>query len=404
MTGFVTKRSHQSQVPNGWGRHRQDGDSGSEQPPSRHDSSVFALSSWPLRRKVALAVAIPLILAATLGGLRAAGTSRRQPTRPRAPSRSRCCGPRSTTSPRPRERWWRHRPPARAETGEVKAAVADLEAAATELEATRETADLTAEQSRQVDAMLDLSRVLREESSTLSPGTWMAQLRQLQTGCQPADHHDRQRPARARAAPRAARADARRPVLARHAAGPGRHRAARATPARWSCSPSSASRARPSTGSPATSARPSLPSTDLLTDNARRTRTVRTGGDRPRSRRAPSTATTAWSPPCSSGVDTSSRPRPTPPAPQRAVQRRPHRRRPARRDPPGAPRLPPAAQPDPQGARGRAGNVAHEQLPDAVARIRAGEEPGADHADRRHARTRRSASSRAPSTTCTARR
>jgi signal transduction histidine kinase len=65
---------------------------------------------------------------------------------------------------------------------DVAAAVQDLEAAATDLERTRESADLTPEQSRQVDVVLDLSRVLREESDTLSPGTWIAQLRQMQTG------------------------------------------------------------------------------------------------------------------------------------------------------------------------------------------------------------------------------
>jgi signal transduction histidine kinase len=72
--------------------------------------------------------------------------------------------------------------PEASETGDVKAAVTDLEDAAEELESTRATADLTAEQSHQVDVVLDLSRVLREDSSNLSPGTWVAQLRQLQTG------------------------------------------------------------------------------------------------------------------------------------------------------------------------------------------------------------------------------
>jgi signal transduction histidine kinase len=182
MTGFATKPPHQARLSHGSKRHRQDGDSRSEQPPARHDSSVFALSSWSLRRKVALAVAIPLILAATLGGLRVAGdlkeaanssASARQVTvlRPAidyltASSRAMVAAQTAAAN----------------ETGEVKDAVADLEAAAVELEATRDTADLTAEQSRQVDVVLDLSRVLREESSTLSPGTWVAQLRQLQTG------------------------------------------------------------------------------------------------------------------------------------------------------------------------------------------------------------------------------
>ena len=38
--------------------------------PSPHGRSKVNVSNWPLRRKVALALAIPLLLAATLGGLR----------------------------------------------------------------------------------------------------------------------------------------------------------------------------------------------------------------------------------------------------------------------------------------------------------------------------------------------
>src|SRR5690242_14241269 len=43
----------------------------SKQPSSRHGgASSFNVSAWPLSRKVGLALAIPLLLAATLGGLR----------------------------------------------------------------------------------------------------------------------------------------------------------------------------------------------------------------------------------------------------------------------------------------------------------------------------------------------
>ncbi len=182
MTGIVTNRSHQSGVSNGWGRHRQDGDEQGDQPPTRRDSSFFALSTWSLRRKVALALAIPLILAATLGGLRVAGDLKE--------AANSSASARQVTVLRPAIDYLTasSRAMVAAQTagankaGEVKAAVADLEAAAKELERTRETADLTVEQSRQVDVVLDLSRVLREESTTLSPGTWVAQLRQLQTG------------------------------------------------------------------------------------------------------------------------------------------------------------------------------------------------------------------------------
>ena len=38
--------------------------------PSPHGRSKVNVANWPLRRKLALALAIPLLLAATLGGLR----------------------------------------------------------------------------------------------------------------------------------------------------------------------------------------------------------------------------------------------------------------------------------------------------------------------------------------------
>jgi signal transduction histidine kinase len=179
---IVTNRSHKSRARDEWGRHRPDGGTVSEQSPPRGSTSLFALSSWPLRRKLALALAIPLVLAAALGGVRVAGdlneadnssASARQVTvlRPAidyltASSQAMVAAQRDS----------------RANRRDVKAAVADLEAAAEDLESTRTSADLTPEQSNQVDVVLDLSRVLREESRTLSPGTWVAQLRQLQTG------------------------------------------------------------------------------------------------------------------------------------------------------------------------------------------------------------------------------
>jgi len=170
MTGIVTNRSSRA------------GSTVSEQPPSRHRTSFLGLSSWPLRRKLALALAIPLVLAATLGGVRVAGdlneadnssASARQVTVLRPAIDYLTASSRAMVAAQS---------DSRANRREVKAAIADLEAAAEALEATRDSADLTPEQSNQVDVVLDLSRVLREESSTLSPGTWVAQLRQLQTG------------------------------------------------------------------------------------------------------------------------------------------------------------------------------------------------------------------------------
>ena len=66
---------------------------------------------------------------------------------------------------------------------ELDAAVEDIKAAADELDATVDTADLTFEQRLQVATLLDLSLSIRDDNTaTLSPDTWIAQLRQLQSG------------------------------------------------------------------------------------------------------------------------------------------------------------------------------------------------------------------------------
>jgi hypothetical protein len=143
----------------------------------------FAVSAWPLRRKVALALLIPLLLAATFGGLRVrndliesadASSSAEQVTvlRPAvayltAAERALVAVSGATANGQ----------------ADLESAVQDLKAAANDLESTRDSADLTAEQRYQVDVVLDLSLALRQgEIDRLTTGTWQAQLRQLQSG------------------------------------------------------------------------------------------------------------------------------------------------------------------------------------------------------------------------------
>jgi signal transduction histidine kinase len=157
--------------------------------PARHGrarpgaSTRFGVSGWPLRRKVALALMIPLILAATLGGLRVradltewadASSSAEQVTilRPAvayltAAERALVAVAGGTDNSQ----------------ADLNSAVQDLKAAASDLESTKDSADLTAEQRYQVDVILDLSLALRQgETGLLTAGTWEAQLRQLQSG------------------------------------------------------------------------------------------------------------------------------------------------------------------------------------------------------------------------------
>lgn len=143
--------------------------------------SPFAVSAWPLRRKVALALAIPLLLALTLGAVRVNtdrersgnyATSAQQVTvlRPAVAyltAAEKGMVAAQTDSPR--------------SAADLEAAVEELKASAGRLEEARDSSDLTAEQKYQVDTILDLSRALREDTDSLSPDTWVAQLRQVQS-------------------------------------------------------------------------------------------------------------------------------------------------------------------------------------------------------------------------------
>ena len=143
----------------------------------------LAISAWPVRFKVTLAIAIPLVLAATLGGLQvrsdlteAANTSSsvRQVTVLRPLIAYLTAAERAMVAAQT---------PSPAGTAEVESAVQDVRTAADQLRAVRDTAELTTAQRYQLDALLDLSQAVREAGTeTLSPGTWIAELRQLQSG------------------------------------------------------------------------------------------------------------------------------------------------------------------------------------------------------------------------------
>jgi signal transduction histidine kinase len=143
----------------------------------------MAVSAWPLRRKVALALAIPLLLAGTLGGLRV------QSDLVEASNSS--SSARQVTALRPAVDYLTAAEQAMVAAlgadedsqAALEEALAAIRSAGRELLESKESADLTADQRYQVDAVLDLSQAMRaEDAITLSPGTWVAQLRQLQSG------------------------------------------------------------------------------------------------------------------------------------------------------------------------------------------------------------------------------
>ncbi|HSE09971.1 MAG TPA: ATP-binding protein [Nocardioidaceae bacterium] len=145
--------------------------------------SASALSAWPLRRKVALALAIPLLLAGTLGGLRVQSDL--------LEAANSASSAQQVTALRPAVDYLTAAEQAmvaalgtdKGSQAALEKALADIRTAGDELIESKEAADLTAAQRYQVDAVLDLSQALRaEDANTLSPGTWVAQLRQLQSG------------------------------------------------------------------------------------------------------------------------------------------------------------------------------------------------------------------------------
>ena len=150
--------------------------------PRHGGESTLAVSGWTLRRKMALALAIPLILAALLGGLQVnadlieatnSSTSASQVKVLRPAVRYLVAAERATVA-------------AQSTSAEAKddlaAAIGQVKTAAADLAAARDSSSLNDDQSYQVDVILDLSRALREDSTSLSPGTWIAQLRTLQSG------------------------------------------------------------------------------------------------------------------------------------------------------------------------------------------------------------------------------
>jgi signal transduction histidine kinase len=150
---------------------------------TRGGESALAVSAWPLRRKVALALAIPLMLAGTFGGLRVHGDL--------VEASNSSASAQQVSALRPAVSYLNAAERAMVaavgadKEGQVvlEEALADIREAGRELHESKEYAALTADQRYQVDVVLDLSQVLRtDEATTLSPGTWVAQLRQLQSG------------------------------------------------------------------------------------------------------------------------------------------------------------------------------------------------------------------------------
>ena len=155
----------------------------SDQSPSKGRDSRLAISGWPLRRKVALALAIPLLLAAAFGGLRVTNDLEQSTNAAASAQQVTVLEPAIGYLTAAEKGMVAAQSSVGTSQAELDDALIEIKAAADELVKTRDTADLTFEQRRQVDVILDLSRALRDEATgPVSPGTWIAQLRQMQSG------------------------------------------------------------------------------------------------------------------------------------------------------------------------------------------------------------------------------
>ncbi|NUS52357.1 MAG: HAMP domain-containing protein, partial [Nocardioidaceae bacterium] len=132
---------------------------------------------------MALALAIPLLLAGTLGGLRVQSDL--------AKAENSSASANQVTALRPAVDYLSAAEQAtvaavgtdQASKDRLEAAIGDIRKAGEQLTAAKQSADLTEAQANQVDAVLDLSQAMRaDDANKLSPGTWQAQLRQLQSG------------------------------------------------------------------------------------------------------------------------------------------------------------------------------------------------------------------------------
>ena len=149
------------------------------QPPQ---GSGISVAGWPLRRKMALALAIPLLLAATLGGLRVQGDL--------ADSRQAASSAKQVTIIQPAVDYLTASEAAMvaaqsdsaSSQGDLIDAIDDMITDAEALVQARDSADLNDLQAAHVDALLDLSQAMRAEGAeNLGPATWIALVRQLES-------------------------------------------------------------------------------------------------------------------------------------------------------------------------------------------------------------------------------
>lgn len=142
----------------------------------------LSVAGWPLGRKMALALAIPLLLAAVLGALRVSGdyTDSRQASR--SAQQVTIIQPAIDYLTSAESAMVAAQSDSAASQGDLIDSIDDISANAEALVEARDAADLDGLQTEHVDALLDLSQAMRGDGAeTLGPATWIALVRQLES-------------------------------------------------------------------------------------------------------------------------------------------------------------------------------------------------------------------------------
>ena len=142
----------------------------------------LSVAGWPLGRKMALALAIPLLLAAVLGGLRVAGDYGDSRQAARSAQQVTIIQPAVDYLTASETAMVAAQSDSAASQGDLIDAISDISTNAETLVEARDGAELDELQTAHVNALLDLSQAMRGEGAeTLGPATWIALVRQLES-------------------------------------------------------------------------------------------------------------------------------------------------------------------------------------------------------------------------------
>ena len=142
----------------------------------------ISVAGWPLGRKMAMALAIPLMLAAILGGLRVAGDLNDSRQAGSSAKQVTIIQPAIDYLTASEAAMVAAQSDSAASQGDLIDAIDDIVTNGEALTQAKDAADLDDLQTAHVDALLDLSQALRgTEAETLGPATWIALVRQLES-------------------------------------------------------------------------------------------------------------------------------------------------------------------------------------------------------------------------------